>query len=403
MLTHVLRPQKASDLLGQTDAWNRALHWWQSGVCLQKPLILVGPHGCGKTSLPTILATTVGANLVSVRDRVGNNDLGDSVKYSMQQCAKDAFRQKGLGTLIQSSQKSTQKPLQHSPQHTLVFVDDLDSLEASEKKGVAQMRGERLIFACRDLFQDVTASMKKSCVVVQMRPLGDAQLRQLVEKATPFLPSIGDHLDHWIRVARGDARRLLTQAQFECRARDAGTPTARGDALVVRSAFDCVIHCFKNPTTDADQMKRRTSDMFMLSNFVLENYPNFCQSTPQLATCADLASTFDLFDGREQHDMGHLSQVFLCAHIPRASHHHLTNRQVRPRFPKMLGVRAKTDRVRKQWRKLGGHRQSCLDTIDAQQLVMKRVAKKLRGQARRKYLEGVGATDKELQKFALAQ
>lgn len=204
-----MRPTSLDELLGQDHlrAPGGPLH---ELVCGAHPpsVILWGPPGSGKTTIAHLVARAAGRRFVAL------SALSAGVK-DVRAVIDTARRHRAAG-----------KP------PTVLFIDEVhrfsktqqDSLLAAVEDGTVTL----LAATTENPHFSVISPLLSRCLLLTLRPLGDAEVRTLVRRALTDPRGLAGRFrltpeaeDHLVRLAGGDVRRALTALETAARAAEA--------------------------------------------------------------------------------------------------------------------------------------------------------------------------------------
>ena len=229
-----MRPRSIDEIVGQARALapGSALRTLLQPGDASVSVILWGPPGTGKTTLATVISSTSGrafAELSAVT--AGVKDVRDVIEQ-----ARERLELHGRGTVL--------------------FVDEVHRFSKSQQDALlpAVENGWVTLVAAttENPSFSVIAPLLSRSVIVTLEPLGDAEIRTLVERAVTDPRGLGgqvvveeEAIDVLVRMSAGDARRALT-------ALDAAALGASG-AIDVSAIEAAVMHVAVRYDKDGDQ------------------------------------------------------------------------------------------------------------------------------------------------------
>ncbi len=229
-----MRPRSIDEIVGQVRALapGSALRTLLQPGDASVSVILWGPPGTGKTTLATVISSTSGrafAELSAVT--AGVKDVRDVIEQ-----ARERLELHGRGTVL--------------------FVDEVHRFSKSQQDALlpAVENGWVTLVAAttENPSFSVIAPLLSRSVIVTLEPLGDAEIRTLVERAVTDPRGLGgqvvvegEAIDVLVRMSAGDARRALT-------ALDAAALGASG-TIDVSAIEAAVMHVAVRYDKDGDQ------------------------------------------------------------------------------------------------------------------------------------------------------
>jgi len=229
-----MRPRSIDEIVGQARALapGSALRTLLQPGDASVSVILWGPPGTGKTTLATVISSTSGrafAELSAVT--AGVKDVRDVIDQ-----ARERLELHGRGTVL--------------------FVDEVHRFSKSQQDALlpAVENGWVTLVAAttENPSFSVIAPLLSRSVIVTLEPLGDAEIRTLVERAVTDPRGLGgqvvveaEAIDVLVRMSAGDARRALT-------ALDAAALGASG-TIDVSAIEAAVMHVAVRYDKDGDQ------------------------------------------------------------------------------------------------------------------------------------------------------
>src|SRR5205823_14234558 len=193
-----MRPRNLGEVVGQA-------HLLAAGAPLRRlvegaapaSVLLYGPPGTGKTTVARLVSIATGRRFVAM------SALSAGVK-EVRGVIEEARRRR-----------------QYNTENTVLFIDEVHRFSKTQQDallGAVEDRTVLLVAATTEnpSFSVVSPLLSRS-LVLQLRPLTDDDVRELIRRALADERGLGGELaltedarDHLVRLAGGDARRALT-------------------------------------------------------------------------------------------------------------------------------------------------------------------------------------------------
>lgn len=193
-----MRPRSLDEVVGQD-------HLLGAGAPLRRlvegatpaSVLLYGPPGTGKTTLANLVSQATGRRFVAL------SAVSSGVKE------------------VRAVITEARRRLGHSGEATVLFIDEVHRFSKTQQDallGAVEDRTVLLVAATTENpFFSVVAPLLSRSLVLQLRSLGDEDVRSLVRRAVDEEHGLGgvlrleqDAEDHLVALAGGDARRALT-------------------------------------------------------------------------------------------------------------------------------------------------------------------------------------------------
>jgi replication factor C large subunit len=277
LLTDKYAPKKLDDLLGNDEARARVRQWvlnWIAGK-KQRPLLLYGPAGVGKTSSACALAKEFQLDLIEMNaSELRNKTRIEKVLHG----ATMAGSLTGNGKLL--------------------LIDDADAFQGRKDFGgagaVAKMLAEcacPIIVTATDVWDKGFASIRSECELLEMKKVSKPAIRRLLGKITDAekLPASAELLEKISDNCAGDVRSALNDLQ----ALNVGVRDREKDV------FNLIRLIFKaKDIAEARDATRGDIDYESIKLWIDENIPNEYTRAPDLALAYHYLSRSDIFEGR---------------------------------------------------------------------------------------------------------
>ncbi|SDJ11043.1 putative ATPase [Actinokineospora alba] len=190
-------------------------------------ILLYGPPGTGKTTLATLVSSAIGRRFVAL------SALSAGVK-EVRAVIDDAKRR-----------------LSHSGESTVLFIDEVHRFSRTQQDALLGAVEDRIVLlvaaTTENPFFSVVSPLLSRSLVLQLQPLTDTDLRDLIRRAIADDRGLAGAVtldpeaeDHLVRLASGDARRALTAleaaADTAVATRDGSIDLATVEATVDKAA-----------------------------------------------------------------------------------------------------------------------------------------------------------------------
>jgi replication factor C large subunit len=356
-------PQSLGEFVGNGDAVEEVKKWallFESGK-RQKPLLLYGPSGIGKTALAYALAKDMGWEILEFNASDTRNK--DKVERIMGAASSSA----GLFS-----------------KHKLILIDEVDGLQgtadrggASAISGVLSNASQPIILTANDAWDKKLYSLRSSCKFVEMRHINKRTVRTVIARiakednvphSDEILDKIADNSDGDLRSAIIDLHGYLPSSMRD------------RDKLI----FECMRNLFKAENYQ-DAMRSfdgTTVDYDLMKLWIENNVVNEYEKPEEIALAYNYISRADMFDGRIRNrqvwKLQKYSYALMLAGVSLSKEHkyHKFVKYEFPTFLRSMSMSSEKRNLRKSLRKKIAEKCHCsIRDADQYQLLMKLMVK----------------------------
>lgn len=273
-------PNSLKEFAGNPSVVEEVRTWallFESGK-IQKPLLISGPPGIGKTALAQVLAKEMGWELLELNSSDNRN------KNNIEKVIGGAAGFSGLFSRFK-----------------LILIDEADNFEGNADRGgivtitrIIEESKQPMILTANDIWDPKLASVRGSCKMIDMRRINKSTIKNVLEKiadeeeiiiSNEDIEKISENCDGDLRSAIIDLQSRTTE---DLRNRDKVIFECMKD-LFNSKDFDSALKSFENTTLDHDMIK-----LWVEQNISLEYNTN----PKELAEAYNYMSRADVFDGR---------------------------------------------------------------------------------------------------------
>jgi replication factor C large subunit len=275
LLSQKYAPTKMDSIAGNEECKKNARQWilsWLRGA-RQKPLLVHGPTGTGKTALAYAMAAEYSLDLIEMNA----GDLRDAESVGRMLAGAS-----GAGTL--------------SGRQKLILIDDADALQKADRGGagaiasVLKSSSAPIIVTCTDMWEKKMAQIRPLCQQAQLRRISPSSVRKVLRAIADAekIEIKDDALEKISSECSGDLRSAINDMQT-------GVPGMRDRE---KDMFDRMGMVFRAETySEARQASWGDADHDFVKLWIDENIP-LAYSGADMARAYNFLSRADMFDGR---------------------------------------------------------------------------------------------------------
>ena len=244
---------------------------------IQKPLLISGPPGVGKTALAIVLAKEMGWEILELNSSDTRN------KNNIEKIIGGASGFSGLFSRFK-----------------LILIDEADNFQGNADRGgivtitrIIEESKQPMILTANDVWDPKLATVRNSCKIIDMKRINKNTIKNVLEKianeeeiiiSDEDIIKISENCDGDLRSAIIDLQSKTTE---DLRNRDKVIFECMKD-LFNSKDFDSALNSFQNTTLDHDMIK-----LWVEQNICLEYL-----KPEELAYAYNYMSRADIFDGR---------------------------------------------------------------------------------------------------------
>lgn len=284
------RPKTMAEVVGNTKIKEELKKWIEDYLHGKpvKPVLLIGPPGCGKTTLANALANDYGFEVI---------ELNASDKRN-----KDVIKQVVGGASVSKSL---------SGKKILIILDEVDGISGNSDRGgvseilkIIKTAKNPLILTANDIYKPSLMSLRNACKIIK---IGSVHTNSIVPVLRRIALKENFNIDDKIlkiiaKHAGGDVRAAINDLESLALGNELTLEEARElpDRDVEKSIFDALRIIFKTTHYDiaVSAMLDVKEDIGTIEEWIAENIPREYKKKEDIARAYDYLSKADIFLGR---------------------------------------------------------------------------------------------------------
>ncbi|MDR2873925.1 MAG: replication factor C large subunit [Methanobrevibacter sp.] len=285
--TEKYRPKYFKDVIGNGNAKKEIEGWlnnWKNNQ-VEKPLLLIGPAGTGKTTMAHIIA----------------NEFGDSFELN-------ASDERTYQSLLNTAGISSDTYSLFEKGHKLIILDEVDGIDGKKDKGGTRAIGKiikeakhPMIMMANDFYSKRLTSIKPKCIVVKLTKVHTNSINALLKKIAinEGIEADSDSIKALAKNSNGDMRFAINTLQ----ATSQSSKTFTMDDLNETSQKDNRSTIFDGIRTvlKSKNLKRVKESLYLdgdptvVLEYISENIPNEYKKKNEIKKAYKMVSEADYY------------------------------------------------------------------------------------------------------------
>lgn len=290
--TKKYQPQSFDELIGTAKDKKPIIEWvdnWKNGIP-QKPLLLVGPAGIGKTTTAHIIA----------------NEFSEAIELN-------ASDKRSYDIIMSTVGESSSTSSLFGDNHKVIILDEVDGIHGTNDRGGVRAIGQiiknskhPLILIANDFYSKRLATIKTKCEVVKMgklrSPSINKRLKEIVKaegiKANPAaIKEVAKRSNGDMRSALNSLQALIDKNEV-LELEDVENISNKDERSTIINGVTAVMKS-KTPS-NVKKALRVEEDPTLVMEYIAENIPREYTDKEEIKKAYENISKADLYFGRAQ-------------------------------------------------------------------------------------------------------
>ncbi|MDR3062724.1 MAG: replication factor C large subunit [Methanobrevibacter sp.] len=289
--TDKYRPQSFEEVVGSKNTVSQIKNWinkWNNNEA-QKPLLLTGPAGIGKTTLALIIA----------------KEIGEFVELN-------ASDKRSYDIIMETVGESSSTQSLYGMSHKLIIIDEIDGISGNDDRGgtrainkIMANTKQPIIMMANDFYSKRLATIKTKCLVIKMpkirSPTITVALRKIARNENIEVEN--DALKELSKRSNGDLRSAINTFQAMVSYSNSLTMEDLDDLEYkdnTSNIFDSVIAVLKSKNVKhvKEALFSINEDPTLVMEYIAENIPREYTNKNEIKKAYEMISEADFFFGK---------------------------------------------------------------------------------------------------------